>query len=247
MGLTHNLYELFLIDQQVRGLSRGLNAAGNLLKTQQTKLQQLQRQLAEITDQLRHADASAANAENDSNSIELRIQKLRDQMNSAKNNKEYSAMLVEVNTIKLDKGKAEEVALQHIQKAEQLKAHQEQVKAQIVEQEKLCVHAEQQVAGRRSEVGAQLDEVKARRAVAAQQVPAESLALFDKLSNATEGEAMAEVTHEDKFDDYHCGGCFMALPMETVNQLGSSDRIIRCTSCTRILYLATAARESLRK
>lgn len=247
MGLTHNLYELFLIDQQVRGLSRGLNAAGNLLKTQQTRLQQLQRQLSEVTEQLRHAEATAANAENDSNAIEQRIQKLRDQMNSAKNNKEYSAMLVEVNTIKIDKGKAEEVALQHIQRAEQLKAQQDQIKAQIVEQEKLCAHAEQQVAGRRAEVGSKLDEVKALRVQAAQQIPGDVLILFEKLSSSTDGEALAEVTHEDKFDDYHCGGCYMALPMETVNQLASSDRVIRCTSCTRILYLASATRESIRK
>ncbi len=246
MSLTEDLYELFLIDQQVRGLSKGLNAASAYLKNQHAKQEQLQRQLDELCDLIRHAEASAATAENEANSIEQRIQKLRDQMNSAKTNKEYSALLVEVNTIKLDKAKAEEQALQHMTRVDQLKAQREEVRAKLTEQQKLRQHAEQQLADRKAEVGDQLAQVKTKRESAARQLSAEALTIFEKLSESTDGEALAEVTCEERFADYHCGGCYMALPMERVNVLATTpDKIVRCPSCTRILYLATSIREAL--
>lgn len=245
MSLTGDLYELFLIDQQVRGLSRGLNAAAAHLKTQHARLDQIRGQLAELTDQLKHVQAAAATLENDAATINQRVEKHRDQMNSAKNNKEYSALLVEINTLKIEKGKVEEQALEQLGKAETLKAQVEAMKLKVTEQEKVRQHAEQKLAERRAEVGDQLEQVKARRATAARQVPAQSLSVFEKLSEATDGEAMAEVNREDPRSDYTCGGCYMALPMERVNLLATTDNVVRCPSCTRILYLATETRAAL--
>ena len=245
MGLTQDLYELYLVDQQVRGLSRGLNAAASHVKTQQGRLDQLNRQLAELNDQLRHAQAAAGNLENDAAAVNQRIDKLREQMNAARTNKEYSALLVEINTLKIEKGKVEEQALEHLTRADKIKADAEAVAEKVAEQQRVKAHADKMLAERQAEVGDQLAQVKAKRETATRQLPPQALAVFEKLSEGTDGEALAEVTREDPRSDYTCGGCYMALPMERVNLLATTDEIVRCPSCTRILYLATEMRAAL--
>ena len=240
-----DLYELYLIDQQVRGLSRGLNAAASHVKSQQAKLDQLNAQLAEVNGQLRHARAAAANLENDAASVQQRIDKLREQMNSAKTNKEYSTFLVEINTMKVEHGKLEEQALEHLTCADKLKADAEALQGKVLEQQKIKAHADQKLVERQAEVGDQLEQVKAKRATTARQVPAQALSVFEKLCEATDGEALAEVTREDPRSDYTCGGCYMALPMERVNLLATTNDLVRCPSCSRILYLATETRAAL--
>jgi uncharacterized protein len=245
MGLTQDLYDLYLIDQQVRGLSRGLNAAASHVRGQQAKLDQLNQQLSELGQQLRHAQAAAANLENDAATVQQRIDRLREQMNSAKTNKEYSAFLVEINTLKVEKGKIEEQALEHLTRVDKLKEQAQAVQSQAAEVQRIKSHAEKTLSEREAEVGDQLAQVRARRETAARQVPPKALTVFEKLNEATDGEALAEVTREDPRSDYTCGGCYMALPMERVNLLATTDEIVRCPSCGRILYLATETRAAL--
>ena len=246
MTLHDDLHELFLIDQQVRGLSGGLNSANSHARSQQAKIQQFTAQLNELNGQLRQTQATEQNLENDAASIDARITKLRDQMNAAKTNKEYSALLVEVNTLKADKSKIDDRAMELLGQIDKLKSQIEAVTAKIAEQEKIKSHAEAEVARRQTEVGEQLQELQRRRAVAASKVPPTELGVFERLADTLEGEAMAPVQQEDPREmEFVCGGCYMSIPMERVNQLYNADRMVRCTSCTRILYLSQEVKESM--
>jgi len=130
------LHELYLVDQQVRGLQSRLDAATTYVRVQTNKLDTLNKQLAELSDQHRQAQASEANLENDIKGAEQRIEKLREQMNSAKTNKEYSAFLVEVNTLKADKSKLEERALELLGESDKLKERIDELKRQVESLEK---------------------------------------------------------------------------------------------------------------
>jgi len=77
-------------------------------------------------------------------------------------------------------------------------------------------------------------------------VPAEALHVFDRLAETYEGEAMAPVIEEDRRRmEYICGGCYMQIPVEKVNLLISSDELVRCSSCARILYVESALKQAM--
>ena len=172
--------------------------------------------------------------------------KLREALNQAKTNKEYSAMLVEVNTLKVDKGKIEEQALELMGQIEQLKAEVAEVEAKVAEQQKIKSHGEAELESRTAEVADQLEQLKEKRRVAAEAVPAKALDIFEKMAESLDGEAMAPVEQEDpRRLEFNCGGCYMSIPIEQVNRLGSSDTLVQCTSCRRILYLSDELRGSL--
>ncbi len=249
MTLQQKLHELFLLDQQVRGLRTRLDAATRRLKAQQTKLEQLQRQRKELGDQLRQVQAAAAGFELQVKAMDERVEKLRGQMNNVTNNKEYSAMLVEVNTLKLEKSKVEEQALEQMGKVDLVKQEVAEIEAKIAEQTKMAGGARAEVESARAEVGQRLDEATKSRSAAAASVPADALAAFERQANAHDGEAMAGVIEENRrLMEYTCGGCYMAIPAERVNCLFTRpEEIVGCPNCGRLLFLDEQFKESMKK
>lgn len=247
MPLQQQLYQLYLLDRQVRGLQSRLDQAIKLLSVQQTRLDRLNQQRSELDGQHKHAQAKAALKESESQGVVDRVTKLREQMNAARNNKEYQAFLLEVNTLKNDQGKLEEEALEHLDKVDQLTADRDALLKRLEDQEKLVVGAAKDVDVSRQEIGQRLDELTAQRDQAAEQTPAEARSVFEKVAHEFDGETMAPVVEQSRrHKEYTCGGCFMTIPIERVSSLmGRCDEIVVCSSCGRILYMEQELKESL--
>ena len=246
MGLNDALRDLYLVDQQVRGLESRLDGARRHVRAQEIKIEQLTQQQGELTNQLKHTQAQSANLENEIAGSDQRISQLREQMNTVKTNKEYSAMLVEVNTLKADKAKLEEQALELMSQVEVFQSEVEHLDCALAEQNRIKDLADKDLAERTGEVGERLSELKAERADKATHVPSDSLEIFDRMAETFDGEAMAPVVEEDRRRmEYICGGCYMSLPVEMVNRLISHDEMVRCTSCNRILYIEQELKEAM--
>lgn len=247
MALQDRVYQLFLLDQQVRGLSSRLIAARKRQSAQKAKLDQLTTQHAELADQVKHAAAKAANLEGEAGDIETRIESLRDKMNTATNNKEYQVLLVEVNTIKLDKNKKEEEAIKAMEERDRLEKQLKELEGKVADQKKLVAVAEKEVTDRLAEVGQKLNEVTIQRDAAGKDLPPDIVTTFNKACDIHDGEAMAVVVEESRrHNEYSCGGCYMGLPAERVSALmGRRDDLISCPSCGRILYVEAELRSSL--
>jgi uncharacterized protein len=237
--MQHKLYELFIADQRVRGLSSGLSAATRRLEAQQAKLDQFNQQRVELAQQHKQLQVQASTFEHQSRDSQARVEHLRQQMNSVKTNKEYSALLVEMNTLKIEKEKLEEQALQQLERVEAVAKEIQEADQKIVVQQKLVQGAAAEVQARRDEVAQELTEATAHRKEAASKLPAEILEIYQRAANTHEGEAMAEVIEENRRGmEYTCGGCYMGIPIELLNALlRNDDRPVICSSCSRILYV----------
>lgn len=244
--MQQKLYELFVADQRVRGLRARLDAAIRRQAAQQTKLDQLTQQRLELGQQHKQLQAQASTLEHQSRDAQAKVEHLRQQMNSVKTNREYSALLVEMNTLKIEKDKLEEQALQQLERVEAVARQITEADAAIETQRKLTQGATAEVQARRDEVAHDLAEATAHRDEAASKLPGEVLESYDRAANAHEGEAMAEVVEENRRSmEYTCGGCFMGIPVELLNALLRNDeRPVVCPSCGRILYVEQALRSA---
>lgn len=247
MSLQDQLRELFKLDQRVRSLRTRLDAALTRQKAQETKLQQLTRQRDELASQVKQVKVKASELEKQVNEMDSRVVHLREQMNSVKNNKEYSALLVEVSTIKNEKGKLEEEALNQLTQVDLLSTSLAGAEEKVAAQQKIVEVARQEVEARRSEVGAQLDEATRDRDTASEQVPVDARSVFLKQAAIHDGEALAAVVEEDRKNmEYSCGGCYIGLPIERVSTtISKPNTVITCPSCGRILYADKELRESM--
>ena len=247
LTLQEQLRELYRLDQQVRGLRSRLDAAERRQQAQQQRLAQLQQQHEELAGQLRHHRAHAHQLEQDANGLEEKIKSLRQRMNTARSNKEYSATLVEVNTLKERKGKLEDQALERMGEIEALQERVTELEQKIADQQKLVAGAARDVESARQEVGERLEQATTERDAAAQQVPPQARSIFDRLSFSYEGEALAEVHEQDRRRmEYTCEGCYMSLPIERVNALLSQpNELVTCSNCGRILYMDQQLRSAI--
>ena len=239
MSTQEKLLKLFLLDQQVRGMRSRLGAATRRRQAQETRLAQLRQQHRELSDQLRHEQASSAGLEHESRDMDQRIDSLRERMNNVTNNREYSALLIEVDTLKAEKSKLEDQALEQMSKAEQTTAELAGLASRITDQEKLVAQAEREVSRSEAEVGDELDALAQQRDAAAAEIPGDVRATFERTADVHDGETMAAVVEASRRHmEYTCGGCFMAIPFESVNAVISRpDEVVICPSCGRILHI----------
>jgi len=237
--LQDSLHALYLLDRQVRGMRSRLDNAERRRLALQGKLDQLTQQNQELTEQIKLTQTHANTLEHQAQGIEEKINDHRAKMTQVTNNKEYSALLIEVNTLKIEKDKIEEQALTHLTQIDELKERLDQVTQKMAQQQQMVNSAASEVKQHEEEVGERLAELTVERDEAAELVPPDLRSVFDRLSDNYDGEAMAVVVEEDRRRlEYTCGGCYLTIPVERVNALYTKpDKATACPNCQRILFL----------
>ncbi len=166
------------------------------------------------------------------------IARLRAALNTARTNKEYAALLTQLNTTKADNSKIESQSLELLKNIEADENECKEIQNQINEQKQ---HLEQLRTESETLAGkcqAEIDKIQAEWDKVAQNIPGKSLEIFKRVTETYDGQAVAVIEQQSgKEGAYSCGGCFMGLTAECVNLLMTKDDIIRCPNCTRILVL----------
>ena len=245
MPLIDNLLTLYNVDRQVRGLRGRVESAQIYLELQTNQLQEIEFERSENDRQRMQRKASIANIETETGSIDVRIDELRKDLNKAVNDKQYSALLAEVNTIKERRKAFEDEELIEMAAAEELDQTAVEINERAEERNKVLQVAAKELETRKAEISEQLAELEHERQTAAAVIPSETLAMFDEIADDYEGEAMAAIEIIDhKRKEYSCTSCSLRLPLEAVTTLlGTGESLVRCGSCDRILYLEAETRD----
>lgn len=167
------------------------------------------------------------------------VAKLRASLNSAKTNKEYSALLTQLNTTKADNSKVETQTFELLKDIETDEAECGEIQNQIDEQKQTLDQTRKESEALAVKYQKQIDEIQAEWDQIAESIPAEQLETFKRVAETYDGQAVVEVEQQEgNKGAYSCGGCFMGVPAESVNMLMTKDDIIRCPNCTRILIFS---------
>lgn len=248
MTVTAKLLRLFRVEQQLRGLRTRLDAADRYLVEQDKQLASIDARLKLLKGQCRQLEAAAANDEGEAGRIEARIAKLREQMNSAKTNKEYSAFLSEINTLKADKNEVDERALGSLNKLEEMRSQIATIEATRAERLKVREVAQNERNEREAEIRDRLNELQRDREAAAREVPPSVLATFEDRVERTDDidDVMAPLeVHDRKRMEFLCGCCQVLLPMEKINSLLGRGDMATCTSCGCLLFVEESVRDAV--
>lgn len=166
------------------------------------------------------------------------ISKLRASLNNAKTNKEYAAVLTQLNTTKADNSKIEAQSLELLKDIEADGAECEDIQRQIDEQKEKLEQTRKESEALAKKYEAEIEKIQAEWDQVAQTIPNDSLEIFKRVAETYDGHAVALIEEQPgKKGAYSCGGCFMGITAESVNLLMTKDDIIRCPNCTRILVL----------
>ncbi len=246
MNVTALLLELHLIESQIRGLTRRLDDAERTLKVQSAMLKDIDDQSAALKAQTRQLEATAANDEGEVKRIDERIAKLREQMNAAKTNKEYTTFQTEISVLKADRGGFEEKALASLTKLDAVRATLAELQAAHDDRKTMVEGAKKERDKRAEEIKDRLAELKAQRKAAAADIPPAALEQFEERVALGDEDVMAPLEEHDRRNrEYACGSCQVLLPLEKLNGLMGRGEVTTCSSCGVLLYIEASTRDAV--
>ncbi len=173
--------------------------------------------------------------EGDVDVMRTKLSKLKDQLMSVKTNKEYTAMLHEIQTaedlIRREEDKILEIMEEMETKEQDLKVAERDLNANTVMLEEEIRRLEAAIPGLETEM-ARLQE---ERSAMESSVEGDLLARYRRIAQARKGIALAEAKDE------LCTACHVRIRPQVYADLLRTESIHACDSCSRILF----SRESL--
>ena len=235
---TIALVTLFKADQALREAQGRLDSASSSVRIQARRIADLNEKFTLAQSQLRQQQAKASDLDLEIKAREGKIERLRQQQQTSRNHKEYQAFLTEINTEKIDKGKLEDEMLKSMETVEQSQQLVNELTAQLAADQKKLDEIKAKLSGRLAELQAEVDALRPARDEAAKTVPPKALAMFDRLAEHHEGEAMAPIGKPNRrTEEYVCTACHLSLVADIYNRLHSRDEPVVCPSCRRLLFI----------
>jgi predicted nucleic acid-binding Zn-ribbon protein len=239
MGPTLNgLQKLQSVENRLRAEKAKLTRCRRNVVIQENLIRSLQNALEAKKEEVQLTRVQFDRLELELKSRDDTITRLRASLNSAKTNKEYAAVLTQLNTTKADNSKIETQSLELLKDIEADEAECKDLQKQIDEQKETLEQTRKESEILAGKYQTEIDKIQAEWDQVAQAIPDNSLDTFKRVAETYDGQAVAVIEQQEgKKGAYSCGGCFMGITAECVNLLMTKDDIIRCPNCTRILVL----------
>ena len=159
------------------------------------------------------------------------VKKLQTQLYSLKTNKEYQAMLQQINDAKADASVIEDKILQLFDQVDKAKDDIDKEKQRLKEEEGVFVGEKKKIETRMKEIDDRLAQLEAQRQQVIPEIEPKILVQYDRILANRDGLAIVSVK------DNSCQGCNMHVPPQVINLIKMYERIITCEVCNRMLYI----------
>lgn len=245
MGTTLDaLHQLQSVELEMRAFQQQLAGKERGIKLHTKKLESLEQDIETQREDARRHQMEGDQLDVDVKTRDAQIAKLRAALNTARTNKEYAAILTQINTNKADNTKLEDRILSLLARADEIRTDVEKLQSQRDQEAERLSQLKDRTAQLRSKLEPQIDSLRDLRAQATECVPPQALQTYQRIAQRNEGEAMAHVVQiNPRRQEFICQGCNMAVTLEQVNALITRDEIQQCQICGSILYLEEPAKQ----
>ncbi len=239
MGPTNvALVRLSKADQQLRAARERMDSATRNVRIQERRVRDLREKLQQAQSELKESQVHSSSLEVDLKARDEHIEKLRNQQQMTTHNKEYQALLIGINTEKVDRNKVEEELLKEMEAVEHGQKLSSDLVALVETEEKKLQGMKEEIGGRIAELQGEIDALTPIRDEAANAVPPSALSQFERLADRFDGEAMSALGKPDeRAEEYNCSACHLSLVVDVYNRLHTRDELVFCPSCQRILFI----------
>jgi predicted nucleic acid-binding Zn-ribbon protein len=231
---VRNLVALQDVEQKIAGLRKQISEIPAKVQSLQDELQHLKQTHEQRMAHSQELAKKRRTYEGEVDMLRSKLSKLKDQLMAVKTNKEYTAMLHEIQAAETQIRSEEDQILEFMEEGEQLdkelKSAEKDLDHRCTEIQNNVQVLEQSVPRLDSEV-AQLQQ---QRQTMESGIEAELLARYRRIADARKGMGLAEAKDE------LCTACHVRIRPQVYADLRQTDNVYVCDSCSRILYLREA-------
>lgn len=232
VALQTTLTELSDANQRLRGIPDWMGELHEEHSQRQAEIDAVVAEAEAVDRTRREAEAAAVDAEEMHRHYQRQISEVSTQ-------REYGALLKEIDTVKGKIRDAEQQALEAMEGHEQLLAKQQEMREDFRDLDERYQAELDKWENEKPSVAAAIRELKDRCTKLRAEVPRPTLTLFERIFERYDGQALARVRKVELAKGnamWHCEACSFNVRPQTVVEIMNGSRINQCESCKRILY-----------
>ncbi|MDD5487966.1 MAG: C4-type zinc ribbon domain-containing protein [Candidatus Omnitrophica bacterium] len=229
-GVIDCLAELQKIDSQLYDIRSEIASIPDMIAGFDAELAEKMSAFNAAESRLKELQLSKGKKELEMKDKEEKVKKHEGELYQIKNNKEYTALQSEIESIKADISLLEEDLIRIFDEIENAKADQAREKDACGEEAALVETEKRKIEDHRKELEAQVSKMEADRKVVAAGVDEQTLYRYERILKNKGRTALAEVKGA------FCGECNMQLRPQVLNDVKIKRDIVFCENCARILY-----------
>ncbi len=194
----------------------------------------------EVRQRIEAANLANRQAEAESSDWQAKLAHFQEQIGAVKTQREYGAILSEIDQATEHKDAAESTALVALEEIESAEKELEELQTAFAALDEEYQQAEAQWQQDRSGVEARRDQLTQEVAELRSQLPPPVLTRFQRILEHTDGHAMSPVVPINRGTAaslWACSNCSYRVRPQVVVEIRSHGKVAQCEGCRRFLYV----------
>ena len=205
------------VPAEVARLEKDLLAAQKDVESEKTRVQELGKDRRRLEMELM--------------GIEAKITKYQSQLLEVKTNKEYQAMLHEIEGCRKERAAFDEKILVEMEESEKRQAAVRALEETLERKRRETTQGKERLDAEAQELKRRSESLEAERKALEAEISADYLQPFLKVARQRKRLALVAVRDE------RCGGCHVRVMPKLIQQVRRAEGLIACDSCKRFLYV----------
>jgi predicted nucleic acid-binding Zn-ribbon protein len=218
------------IDLQIRTLLEEKAQCPERLRALQEIFANKEKELEELRERVMDITRRRKEIEGEVELETVRLGKSQQKLSAVKTNREYQALLKEIDEIKKANKAREDEVITTMEEADAIGTNVTAKTEELDRTRKEVEAEEKHLARLESELNIKIEALTKDREAVAREVPKELLTRYNFLREKRAGVALAAVI------DSVCSGCHMNIPPQLYNELLRDERTHCCPMCQRLIY-----------
>jgi predicted nucleic acid-binding Zn-ribbon protein len=229
--LQHTIDELNTAEELLAGIPDWMQELHEEHSRQKAEMDGLQAALEE-------AELAKRTADGEISDLQAKVKHFQEQISLVRNQREYGALLQEIDTAKEQISGVEERELAAMEQGEEAQRLLDERQGPFQELDERYQQELQKWEGQKPEVARRAEELRQQVTELEGRIPKQILAMFERTRLRYGGNALARVMEVERKGPkiWHCGVCNYRVRPQTVVSIQAKN-IGTCDSCRRILYI----------
>jgi predicted nucleic acid-binding Zn-ribbon protein len=228
-------------EQRLHGIPDWMRDLHDEHGTRKAEIDALEQSAEEAARERRTAEAATQDAQE-------KLKKYQQQINRVSTQREYGALLQEIDTVKSQISSHEEQALSALDRHDKTNKELEEKRESFHELDERYTAELARWEAEKPDISRRVAELKAQIADLRGRVPRGVVAQFDRILLRNPGGALAAVRPIERPGrgqrEWHCSACNYRVRPQVVVEIRNTGNLVQCDSCKRILYLEPEAAQA---
>ncbi len=223
------LLKLQVLDYDRGELERSKEYIPDMMENLRREISENEENFKNNEKELAEATVTQKNLELEISSLQDNLKKLKLQMMAIKTNKEYDALVSQIDAVKESINEKETNLLEIIERTEILESSIEEFRKKSIETKKQNDDQLSILQEKMDSVGTKVQMKDDDRQNIIVRVPKRIMSIYERIRKNRGGSVVVTVKKRA------CGACFKALPPHLIQELKRGDQLITCDNCGRLL------------